>query len=95
MFLLRIVEMLLLAFLVFLIVTQIIFPAIMGTRLFPLLYTSELRDEVISLKEEVGDLADKTKSLEALASLKKKKADLEVDIANITASVPPVKSDKE
>lgn len=66
--------------LAFILITQVLFPAFRGGKLFPAFRKNPIRDEVEETRETVDALRDQTASLTELEALLKEKAELEEKI---------------
>jgi hypothetical protein len=80
MILLRLLELVIVLFLVYVLFSQILFPAMSGAKLFPVFRKSELKVKVENLKDEVDDLRDVSTNLSELHVLQKRKAEIEAAI---------------
>lgn len=71
----------------YILVTQIMMPALYGTRLFPAFRKDPLEDEVIQAKFEVDTLEDRVDNLEDLVDLTKTKSRLKRELDQASAEL--------
>ena len=74
----------------YIVITQIMMPALYGTRLFPAFRKDPLEDEVIKAKFEVDTLEDRVENLEDLVDLTKTKSRLERELEEASAELKAV-----
>lgn len=71
-------------FFLFVLITQVIKPAIQGRKLFPDFRSDPLKEEVLAVKEQVETMADQNACLKELGALLKERSDLEKQIAAVS-----------
>lgn len=87
-----ILEIALLAFVLYLIVFQLLIPASTGQKLFPAFQKDELREKVEATRDLVGTLKEQNQNLSQLQILLKQRVELEAKIKLLEN--PPVEKEK-